>query len=116
MNLAPIAVVVVGLWLLINGILHDIFVLRSEYGKVYNRELLRLLMDGHVLISCGIILLFCYKDIQQNQAWAYYVAITVCSSMLVYCAMIFPFLKSFVTILLNATLIVILLIAYFKYT
>ncbi len=114
MNPAPVSAIIVGAWLLINGILHDIFVLRSEHGKVYNRDLLRLLMDGHILISCGIILLLCYKGLQQNQAYAYFIALTASFSILVYCAMIYPFLKSVLTILLNLALSLILILAYFK--
>ena len=114
MNFAGISTVLFGCYVIINGLLHDIFVLISEKGKVYNRELLRLLMDGHVLISTGAVLLFCCKGIAQNQPWAYYVAFTGCISMLVYCAMIFPFLKSIVTIVLSAALLALLLISYLK--
>lgn len=54
------AVFIAGAWNLINGVLHDVFALRSEHGKQYDRNLLRLLMDGHVLITCGIILMIMY--------------------------------------------------------
>lgn len=114
MNFLPVMTIITGLWLTVNGILHDMFVLRSEHGKEYNRDLLRLLMDGHILITCGIILLFCYKGIVQNQSWAYWVAITVCSSMLVYCAMIFPFLKSIVTTIISLVLLVSLIMGLVK--
>src|SRR5437868_12253804 len=109
MNLPSIAVIVVGSWLVINGILHDVFVLLSEHGKIYDRNLLRLLMDGHLLITCGVILLFCYPGIQQNHGSAYYISIVVCVSILIYCAMIFRFLKSILTILLSIGLLVILI-------
>jgi len=109
MNILPIAIIIVGGWLVINGILHDVFVL-SQHGKVYDRNLLRLLMDGHILIFSGLILLFCYNGIQHKQSWAHYTAIVVCVSMLIYCAMIFPFLKSIGTILLNVALLILLLI------
>ncbi|MFI5131852.1 MAG: hypothetical protein ACHQFX_17745 [Chitinophagales bacterium] len=109
MDIQSIAIIVVGGWLVINGILHDVFVL-SQHGKVYDRNLLRLLMDGHILIFSGVILLFCYNGIQHKQPWALYTAIVVCVSMLLYCAMIFPFLKSIATILLNVVLLILLLI------
>ena len=115
MNILPIAVIVVGGWLVINGILHDVFVLLSEHGKVYDRNLLRLLMDGHILIFSGIVLLLCYNGIQQNQQWTILIAGVVCVSMLVYCAMIFRFLKSIATILLNTVLLVLLLIKLFSF-
>jgi hypothetical protein len=114
MNILSIAVIIAGGWLVINGILHDVFVLLSEHGKVYNRELLRLLMDGHILITCGAILLFCYRPIEQNQQWACYIALIVCISLLVYCAMIFPFLRSIGTIVLSAALLILILIRLFR--
>ena len=98
---------------MVNGILHDIFVLiRHKTG--YDRELLRLLMDGHVLITCGIIQMIAYKGLGTNQEWAYWVAGVATISLLVYCGMIFPFLKSMVTILLNTSLLVALALSYFK--
>src|SRR5437763_10691175 len=97
----PILSICVGAWMVLNGILHDIAVLRSEHGKQYDRNLLRLLMDGHILITCGMLDMICYAGLQNNERWAYYIAGTACISMLIYCAMIFPFLKSIFTIVLN---------------
>lgn len=114
MNFISIAAICVGGWAVINGLLHDIFVLRSDHGKIYDRNLLRLLMDGHILITCGIMILISYKGLQNNEQWAYYVAGAACISLLVYCGMIFPFLKSIATILLNAALLVFLIINYLK--
>jgi hypothetical protein len=112
MNSLSIFTLAVGLWLLVNGILHDLFVLRSEYGKQYNRDLLRLLMDGHIMITCGLMLLISVSGISGNASWAYYISGAACISILIYCAMIFPFLKSVVTILLNAGLLVFLVINF----
>jgi uncharacterized membrane protein (DUF2068 family) len=106
----PVITAVVGAWALINGILHDIFVIIP--AKKYDRDLLRLLMDGHILITCGIIQLISYKGLQANEAWAYYVAGVATISLLVYCGMIFPFLKSIVTIALNLMVIVLLCISF----
>lgn len=114
MSFLPVMTIITGLWLTINGILHDIFVLRSEHGKLYNRDLLRLLMDGHILITCGIIILFCYKGIVQNQQWAYYVGITAAASIFAYCIMIFPFLKSLVTMLISMTFLLSLIVSLIK--
>ncbi len=94
-----------GLWSLINGILHDIFVLRSDYGKKYDRELLRLLMDGHVLITCGAIQACSYLGFAKHETWAYNMAGIATISLLIYCGMIWKFLKSVVTILINATVL-----------
>jgi hypothetical protein len=110
MNPLFLFTLIVGLWMVINGILHDIYVLRSEHGKQYNRELLRLLMDGHIMITCGIMQLISVKGFSNNEPWAYYIDGAACVSILIYCAMIFPFLKSIVTILLNAGLLAFLLI------
>jgi uncharacterized membrane protein HdeD (DUF308 family) len=110
MSFLPLLSLLVGAWMVISGVLHDIAILRSEHGRQYDRNLLRLLMDGHILITCGTIQMISFIGLRHNEAWAYYISGTACISMLVYCAMIFPFLKSFFTILLNALLLVMLAI------
>jgi hypothetical protein len=112
MNILPIVSLAVGLWCMINGILHDVFVFRSDYGKKYDRELLRLLMDGHVLITCGVIQAFSFFGLRHNAHWAYAMAGIASVSLLVYCAMIWPFLKSVITIVLNLALLGILVFDY----
>jgi hypothetical protein len=114
MSLLAIASLVVGIWCVVNGLLHDIFVLRSDFGKKYDRELLRLLMDGHVLITCGAMQIISYFGLMHNAHWAYAVAVISSLSLLVYCAMIWPFLKSVVTILLNTALLGMLVFYYFN--
>jgi uncharacterized membrane protein HdeD (DUF308 family) len=96
--------------MVLNGILHDVFVLKSEHGKKYDRDLLRLLMDGHILITCGVMQMIAFIGLRSNEPWAYYVSGTACISLLIYCVMIFPFLKSFGTIIMNAVLLVLLFI------
>ena len=113
-NYLPVASLVIGGWAVLNGILHDIFVLASEHGKKYDRDLLRLLMDGHILITCGAMQMISYQGLKTNETWAYYVSGTACISLLIYCGMIFPFLKSIVTILLNAALLILLIIHFSK--
>lgn len=112
MNFLPIATMCVGGWMVVNGVLHDIFVLRSEHGKLYDRNLLRLLMDGHILITCGLMLVIAGFGIQKNEHSAYYIAGLASLSVLIYCAMIFPFLKSIVTIILNLIILVLLVVKY----
>ena len=107
-------VLVAGGWNLVNGILHDVFVLRSEHGKQYDRNLLRLLMDGHVLMTCGIILLVVSVGIRSGHEYAYAVAAVALVSMIVYCFMIFPFLKSIVTLFINSVTLIILIISLIK--
>lgn len=107
----PIIALVVGGWAVANGILHDVFVLiRHKTG--YDRDLLRLFMDGHILITCGIMQMIAYKGLGANENWAYWVAGVATISLLVYCGMIFPFLKSFVTISLNMILLIALIIGF----
>jgi uncharacterized membrane protein HdeD (DUF308 family) len=108
----PITSLLIGAWMTINGILHDIAVLRSEHGRQYDRNLLRLLMDGHILITCGVIDMICYMGFKENQHWAYYIAAATSVSILVYCAMIWPFLKSIFTVILNLALLVLLIVGY----
>ena len=114
LNYLPVLSLAVGGWAAANGILHDIFVLISEHGKKYDRDLLRLLMDGHILITCGAMQMISYQGLKTNETWAYYVSGTACISLLIYCGMIFPFLKSIVTILLNAALLILLIIHFSK--
>jgi len=110
----PYIVAGAGIWATGNGILHDIFILASDHGKQYDRNLLRLLMDGHVLITCGLILLFSYKGIKANHEYAFYTALIACISLLVYCGMIWPFLKSVLTIAINLFTAIVLAIALIK--
>jgi hypothetical protein len=90
-----------GAWYLINGILHDIFVLLSDHGKKYDRDLLRLLMDGHVLIVGGAILMICFSGLKTDSPLAHYVCLVITVSMLMYVGMIWPFLKSMITGLIS---------------
>ena len=103
--------IAVGSWGVMNGILHDTFILLQ--GRKYDRELLRLLMDGHILITCGLFQILSYKGILQNQEWGYYFAGIATMSLLIYCFMIFPFLKSFGIITLNVSFLILLILSYF---
>jgi hypothetical protein len=104
----------IGAWCVVNGILHDIFVLRSDDGKKYDRNLLRLLMDGHVLITCGAMLLLSFRGIKTGDHLAYFISIASCSSLFVYCCMIWKFLKSIVTMTISLGAIILLLISFFS--
>ena len=110
----PVLSLMVGGWAVVSGILHDIFVLLSEHGKKYDRDLLRLLMDGHILITCGVMQMISYPGLRSNESWAYYVSGFASISLLVYCVMIFPFLKSIGTIFLNSALLVLLILGFTK--
>src|SRR5689334_20128893 len=112
MTYLPLILLLVGGWNTVNGLLHDIAVLRSEHGRTYDRNLLRLLMDGHILITCGVMQMIAYRGLKNHEQWSWYVAGVSCISLLVYCAMIFPFLKSFGTLFLNLIVLVLLIISY----
>lgn len=110
----PVISLCIGAWMVLNGILHDIFILLSDHGKKYDRDLLRLLMDGHILITCGMIQIIAYNGLKSREPWAYYVAGVACISLLIYCGMIWPFLKSVFTTVLNLVLLALLIINFQK--
>ncbi len=111
----PVLSLCIGGWMVLNGILHDIFILLSDHGKKYDRDLLRLLMDGHILITCGVIQMVAYTGLKTGQPWAYYITGVACMSLLIYCGMIFLFLKSFFTAFLNLALLILLIIGFQKF-
>jgi hypothetical protein len=90
-------------WYTINGILHDIFIIRAHKGP-YDRDLLRLLMDGHVLIVSGLISLVCWFMVKAGIIYGPVTGMIIAGGMVVYCIMIFPFLKSIVTLALSLML------------
>ena len=94
MQYLPIFILLVAVYVLGNGILHDVFVL-MQHKEPYDRNLLRLLMDGHILISSGIAYIIAYFLLRQNNPIGLYLCIATALSLLVYCGMIFPFLKSY---------------------
>lgn len=95
---------IASLWYFGNGILHDAFVFIRHKGK-YDRELLRLLMDGHVLMLSGAVVFVCYLMLLNKIQCGGLISIIVASFMLLYCMMIFPFLKSFGTMAISILLI-----------
>jgi hypothetical protein len=97
---------VAGIWYAGNGILHDIFVIINHKTK-YDRELLRLLMDGHLLILSGIIMFVSYLMVQKGMPYGAWTGIITAISMLVYCMMIFPFLKSIGTIAITIIALIV---------
>lgn len=111
MKYLPYISLAAGAWNMVNGLLHTIFVLAQK--RKYDRDLLRLLMDGQILITCGLMQALVFKALPQN-AWAVWVSLSASVSILVYCALIFPFLKSIGTILVNLILIVALLVIFFQ--
>ena len=105
-------IIFAGIWALGNGILHDIFVLIQR--RPFDKELIRLLIDGHILIFAGIVFLLCCNGIKQNQPLAYLICIATSVFLLGYCALIFKMLPSVVTILVNSVALIWLLKSYFE--
>lgn len=101
-----IAAGIAGGWYLLNGLLHDVFVLINHKGG-YDRNLLRLLMDGHILIFGGCIFLFLIPLLREGNVWGVSIAIVAAISMLVYCLMIFPFLKSILTMVISSLILLL---------
>ncbi len=97
---------IAGVWYALNGILHDIFVVRGYKGG-YDRELLRLLMDGHVLILSGVLMIMAFAMVRNNISYSAGLGIVTALFMLVYCCMIFPFLKSIATMVVSAIVLII---------
>jgi hypothetical protein len=107
-------ILIASIWYFGSGILHDIFVLQGHTGG-YTRELLLLLMDGHVLIFSGAVLFVCYLMMLSKIQCGSTIGIIVALSMLIYCAMIFPFLKSFGTVAISVMVIIVCLRVYYTF-
>jgi hypothetical protein len=97
---------IAAIWYAGNGILHDVFVIKNHKSG-YDRELLRLLMDGHVLLLSGILMFISYLMAQQQLMFGAWTGLVTAVFMLVYCLMIFPFLKSIVTMVISAIILAV---------
>jgi hypothetical protein len=97
-----------GAWAIGNGILHDIFVLIQK--RPFGRDLIRLLVDGHIMIFAGIFYLLCYNGLKEQQALAYWVAITASVFMLGYCGLIFKLIPAIGMILINLVALIWLIV------
>ena len=98
---------VVGAWGAVNGVLHESAVIVKHEGP-YDRDYLRLLLDGQILITCGLMQAIAWLGLRSGEMWAFAVSGVATISLLVYCGLIFPFLKSIVTIFFNSVLLVFL--------
>jgi hypothetical protein len=73
----------------------------------YDRELLRLLTVGHILLLSGAVVFVCYLMMPNKIQCGGLISTIIGVGMLIYCAMIFPFLKSFGTIVISIILIIV---------
>lgn len=97
--------IIASVWYFGNGILHSAAVLLQHKGK-YDRELLRLLMDGHILILSGAVVFMCWLMMLSKIQCGGVISIIVAVFMLLYCLMIFPFLKSYATMAISLFLVI----------
>lgn len=105
---------IASLWYFGNGILHSATVLMQHKGK-YDRELLRLLMDGHVLMLSGAVVFMCWLMMLSKIQCGGVISIIVAGFMILYCLMIFPFLKSYVTMVISVFLIIAAIKAIYSF-
>lgn len=103
----------VGIWYVLNGVLHDVFVIAQHKGG-YDRNLLGLLKDGHILIVSGLLLMFIYPALRDGSSAGLNLALLATASILIYCFMIFPFLKSIGTIVFTVAFLILILIKFFS--
>ena len=99
----------VGDWAFANGVLHDIEVIRGHYTE-YDRHFLYYLLNGHIVVFSGIFQMISYAPINDDQVWGSVVSGTAALGMIVYCIMIWKFLPSFVTMLMQSGLLIVLLL------
>lgn len=100
------------IWAAGNGILHTIFVLKK--GLPYDRELIRLLIDGHILIFGGVFFALTFKGIKSGEPLAFYIAIASSIFLLGYCALIFKMLPAIGIIAINLIALIWLLVKLYK--
>ncbi len=110
----PIFVLIIGGWAFVNGILHTIAVINKHISGGYSRELFRLLTIGQILIFSGLMQMLSYLLLRENNKTGLYMALLSSFSLLAFCLMAFPFLKSIVTISLEIFLIVLLAVKLFS--
>ena len=99
-----------GIWALVNGVLHDVFVLLQR--KPFDRDLIRLLLDGHILIFSGICYLICVQGIAEHLWLANMICMTMAIFLVGYCALIYKILPSIFTISINLTALVWLILEF----
>ena len=95
----PYYLLFAGGWSVMNGVLHDFFVLKTH--RTFDKELMRLLTDGHILIFGGIFYFLAFYGIKSNQVQSYYMAITTSIFLIGYCLIIFKMLPAYGMIAFN---------------
>ena len=99
----------VGDWAFANGVLHDIEVIRGHYTE-YDRHFVYYLLNGHIIVFSGLFQMISSAPINDGQAWGPVVSGTAALGMIIYRAMVWKFLPSFVTMLMQSGLLIVLLL------
>lgn len=103
----------VGGWAVGNGLLHDIAVIKDHF-KEYDRNFLYYLLNGHIIIVTGLFEMLAFAGIRNGEQWAIAASAVAALSMIVYCLLIWKFLPSVLTMILQTGLLVMLAIYYFQ--
>ena len=101
-----------GVWSIINGVLHTAFILAE--GRNFDRELIRLMIDGLILVFGGLFFLVALMGIKQGELWSFYLVILDSLFLLCYCFLIFKFLPSYFFISINLFVLFIMVYALLK--
>src|SRR5688500_3450497 len=99
-----------GAWTMGNGILHDVFVLAER--RPFDRELIRLLIDGHILIFGGVVYLICFQSVHAFNPTAWWVCFANALFLIGYCLLIFKLLPAIGMMFLN---LMVLLVLWFQH-
>jgi len=92
--------------------IHYYFILLQK--RPFERELIRLLIDGHILIFSGILFLICAKPLKQGSDFALLLCIVNALFLLGYCALIFKMLPAVGIIIVSLTVLAVAVITKFS--
>jgi hypothetical protein len=96
-------VLVSGIYIALNGILHTFFVLKESKG--FDKELIRLLIDGHILIFGGVLFMICYNQLKMQTEFSYWICCVNGLFLLGYCGLVFKLVPAVFIIILNLVII-----------
>ena len=108
----PYYLLFAGGWSVMNGVLHDFFVLKTH--RTFDKELMRLLTDGHILIFGGIFYFLVFYGIKSDQLQSYYIAIATSVFLIGYCLIIFKMLPAYGMIAFNVIALIWAIIGIIK--
>jgi hypothetical protein len=102
-----------GVWTLGNGILHDVFVLAER--RPFDHELIRLLIDGHIMIFGGVVYLICFQSLNAFNMTAWWVCVANAVFLIGYCMLIFKLLPAVGMMFVNALVLLVLMLMYYTF-